>query len=115
MTITELRQVIADATAALDAAVAVEEARTAAREALGRYAKAAGLSDVQAWRAIAPEGATMTDPEPEAITAPEWVQPQAHNPCSKGDRVSFKGAVYESTVDGNVWSPAAYPQGWKKL
>ena len=30
-------------------------------------------------------------------------------------RVTFEGADYESTIAGNVWSPAAYPQGWRKL
>lgn len=33
----------------------------------------------------------------------------------KGDKVSFEGAYYQSTIDYNVWSPTAYPQGWKKL
>ena len=23
------------------------------------------------------------------------------------------GKVYRSTIDNNVWSPAAYPQGWQ--
>jgi hypothetical protein len=27
-----------------------------------------------------------------------------------GDRVTFEGAVYESTVDNNVWAPNVY--GW---
>ena len=30
-------------------------------------------------------------------------------------RVTFEGADYESTIAGNVWSPAAYPHGWRKL
>ena len=30
-------------------------------------------------------------------------------------RVTFECADYESTIAGNVWSPAAYPQGWRKL
>ena len=30
-------------------------------------------------------------------------------------RVTFEGADYESTIAGNVWSRAAYPQGWRKL
>lgn len=33
----------------------------------------------------------------------------------KGDKVSFEGAYYQSTIDYNVWSPTAYPQGWTKL
>lgn len=45
---------------------------------------------------------------------PEWVQPiGASDAYNTGDIVSYKGTLYESTVDGNVWSPEAYPQGWK--
>jgi len=29
--------------------------------------------------------------------------------------VTFEGKVYESTIDANVWSPTAYPAGWKKV
>ena len=34
---------------------------------------------------------------------------------SVGDRVTFEGAVWESVIDANVWSPTAYPAGWKAL
>jgi hypothetical protein len=45
---------------------------------------------------------------------PEWVQPLgASDAYNTGDIVSFNGVLYESTVDGNVWSPEAYPAGWK--
>ena len=27
----------------------------------------------------------------------------------------FEGGVWESTIDANVWSPTAYPSGWKKV
>lgn len=42
-----------------------------------------------------------------------WVQPDSTNPYMKGDKVSFNGNTYESVIDNNVWSPAAYPAGWK--
>ena len=59
---------------------------------------------VSGWREAVAEGA-----EPA-----EWVQPTgAHDPYKKGDRVTYNGVVYESIVDGNVWSPSAY--GWKKI
>jgi len=46
----------------------------------------------------------------------EWVQPTgAHDAYNKGDRVLFDGKTYESLIDVNVWSPAVYPVGWKKL
>jgi hypothetical protein len=33
----------------------------------------------------------------------------------KGDKVMFNGAVYESTIDNNVWAPDVYPGGWQIL
>lgn len=45
---------------------------------------------------------------------PEWVQPiGASDAYNKGDIVSYNGDIYESTIDGNVWAPDAYPAGWK--
>lgn len=47
---------------------------------------------------------------------PEFVQPTgAHDAYKKGDKVTFENKVYESTIDSNVWSPAAYPAGWKEI
>lgn len=57
-------------------------------------------------------------PEPavEQPTAPAYRQPSgAHDAYKQGDRVTYKGQAYESTINGNVWAPDAYPQGWKKL
>ncbi len=45
---------------------------------------------------------------------PDWQQPSSTNSYQKGDRVRFEGKVYESLVDGNVWSPADYPAGWQE-
>lgn len=46
-----------------------------------------------------------------------WTQPTgAHNAYNTGDKVHYPdagGDVYESTIDGNVWAPDAYPQGWQ--
>ena len=53
------------------------------------------------------------EPEPEPETYPEFVQPTgAHDAYNTGDRVTYNGQVYESTMDGNVYSPDAYPDGW---
>lgn len=43
----------------------------------------------------------------------EWEQPSATNPYNRGDRVRYDGKIYESLIDGNVWSPADYPASWK--
>lgn len=46
----------------------------------------------------------------------EWVQPiGAHDAYAKGDRVTFNGKVWESVIDGNVWSPSVYPAGWTEV
>lgn len=52
-------------------------------------------------------------PDPNVI--PEWEQPDSTNPYKKGDRVRFNGKVYESLIDNNVWSPSAYPAGWREV
>lgn len=46
---------------------------------------------------------------------PEWEQPDSTNAYMKGDKVKHNGKVYESTIDNNVWSPTAYPTGWKEI
>ena len=52
----------------------------------------------------------------EQPTAPAYRQPSgAHDAYKQGDRVTYNGAVYESTINGNVWAPDTYPAGWKKL
>lgn len=44
---------------------------------------------------------------------PEWVQPTgAHDAYNIGDKVTFQSKRYVSTINANVWSPTAYPQGW---
>lgn len=46
---------------------------------------------------------------------PEWKQPAgAADAYNKGDKVTFEGEHYISTIDGNVWSPKDYPAGWDK-
>lgn len=45
---------------------------------------------------------------------PEWVQPTgSHDAYNTGDKVTFEGHHYVSLINGNVWSPTAYPAGWK--
>ena len=43
-----------------------------------------------------------------------WSQPAgAHDAYMKGDIVNYKGTLYESLIDGNVWAPDVYAAGWK--
>lgn len=64
-------------------------------------------------KALEAGGSEPTDPEPEDEW-PELVQPTgAHNAYSNGDKITYNGKHYISTMDGNVWSPDAYPAGWQ--
>lgn len=48
---------------------------------------------------------------------PVFVQPTgSHDAYQTGDKVHFptiNDPVYESLIDGNVWSPLTYPAGWQ--
>ena len=45
---------------------------------------------------------------------PVWSQPSgAHDAYQTGDIVEYNDVLYISLVDGNVWSPEAYPAGWQ--
>lgn len=57
--------------------------------------------------------ATVLIPDPDVI--PDWEQPDSTNAYKKGDKVRFDGKIYESLIDNNVWSPAAYPAGWREV
>lgn len=82
----------------------------------------------QGWADLGPIGST-TEPEPTpeepeptpepdepqgGVTYPAWVQPTGgHDAYQTGDIVDYNGTLYQSTIDGNVWAPDAYPAGWK--
>ena len=52
---------------------------------------------------------------PDENVIPEWEQPDSTNPYMRGDKVTFNGKTYESAIDNNIWSPAAYPAGWTEI
>lgn len=52
-----------------------------------------------------------TEPEEEY---PEYKQPTgAHDAYNVGDKITFEGKKYECLINGCVWNPHDYPQGWK--
>lgn len=61
-----------------------------------------------------PSGGEVVDPEPTP-EYPEFQQPDSEHYYNKGDRVIYKGEVYESLIDTNTYSPDQYPQGWKRV
>lgn len=45
---------------------------------------------------------------------PTWSKPTgAHDAYNIGDIVDYNGTLYKSTINGNIWSPDEYPQGWE--
>ncbi len=40
-----------------------------------------------------------------------WVQPDSTNPYQRGDKVTWDGKNWVSTVDNNTWQPGTY--GWE--
>ena len=46
---------------------------------------------------------------------PEYVQPTgAHDAYHVGDKITYNGKHYTCIYDGCVWTPDAYPQGWRE-
>lgn len=50
---------------------------------------------------------------PDAVTIPEWEQPDSTNPYMKGDKVTYNGKTWVSSIDNNVWAPGVY--GWEEV
>lgn len=45
---------------------------------------------------------------------PLWAQPTgAHDAYNTGDIVDYNGTLYISLIDGNIYLPDTYPQGWE--
>ena len=51
-------------------------------------------------------------PGQEGTDIGEWTQPDSTNPYMKGDKVTYNGSTWVSTIDNNVWAPDVY--GWAK-
>lgn len=83
-----------------------------------------GVGDPQLYK-VAQAHTSQTEWTPEATPAlytaiglddsgyPVWAQPTgAHDAYNTGDIVNYNGTLYRSLIDGNVYSPDAYPAGW---
>ena len=66
------------------------------------------------WAAVrALQNGGVTDGNDNDVVA-EWEQPTgAHDAYMTDEKVSYKGVVYKSLIDNNVWSPEVYPIGWE--
>lgn len=62
-----------------------------------------------------PDTATSLFVEVSIEEWPQWVQPNGSADAYKiGDKVTYNGKHYVSTIDGNVWDPESYPAGWNE-
>ena len=53
-------------------------------------------------------------PEEPTEEYPPYVQPTgAHDAYNTGDKMTYNGKKYECQMNGCVWNPDDYPQGWK--
>lgn len=93
---------------------------TGAHDAYPEYALV--MHNGKEWESLIPAnvwepGVSGWRSKPEEGGGPsEWVQPTGgHDAYKTGDLVTFNGKTYESVIDGNVWSPSDYPQGWKEV
>lgn len=56
-----------------------------------------------------------TEPDPEG-EYPPYVQPTgAHDAYNIGDKCSESGKKYVCKMDGCVWPPSSYPDGWTEV
>ena len=47
---------------------------------------------------------------------PEYVAPsEAHDAYNTGDKITYNGKKYVCKMDGCVWNPDTYPQGWQEV
>jgi hypothetical protein len=83
-----------------------------------------GVGDPQLYKVVQAH-TSQTDWTPDTATSlyvaigldadgyPVWSQPTgAHDAYNNGDIVNYNGTLYQSQIDGNVYSPDAYPAGW---
>lgn len=56
-----------------------------------------------------------TEPEP-VDEYPEYVQPTGvHDAYNIGDKITYNGKKYICQINGCVWAPDVYPQGWQEV
>lgn len=61
------------------------------------------------------ESGLSTDPEGPADEWPEYKQPTGvHDAYHVGDKITYNGKHYMCVLDGCVWPPDIYPQGWQE-
>lgn len=117
---TQLRTIAQEHANPIDSLAPLEERFDVVLERLSAVTASVDALSARVAALEAGEGTEPTDPTDEPTEPvddiPEWVQPLGgHDAYKTGDRVTYQGKVYESTIDGNVWAPDVYPTGWKEI
>ena len=61
------------------------------------------------------ETGSSTEPKESADEWPEYKQPAgAHDAYHVGDKITYNAKHYTCVLNGCVWTPDTYPQGWKE-
>ena len=84
-----------------------------------------GVGDPQLYKVVQAH-TSQADWTPDAVASlfvaigldekgyPVWSQPTgSHDAYNTGDIVDYNGTLYLSVIDGNAYSPEAYPAGWE--
>lgn len=66
--------------------------------------------------ALESTGESPEEPTEPVEEYPEYVQPTgAHDAYKVGDKITYNGKKYICKLDGCVWTPDDYPQGWEEV
>lgn len=73
------------------------------------------LDELKSRVSVLENNESTEEPSEPVEEYPEYVKPTgAHDAYNIGAKVTFKGERYTCLIDGCVWSPEEYPQGWRK-
>lgn len=62
------------------------------------------------------ENIVFKDDEEEVEEYPQFVKPNgAHDCYNEGDKITYNEKKYICKINGCVWSPDEYPQGWQEV
>jgi chitodextrinase len=67
----------------------------------------------EVWTPITASGLFAKVLIPNENIIPEWEQPESTNPYMAGDKVTYNGSTWVSTINNNVWQPGVY--GWETV
>ena len=58
----------------------------------------------------------VEEPSEPVDEYPEYKQPAgAHDAYNVGDKITYNGKKYICQINGCVWAPDVYPQGWQEV